>query len=80
MGPIECVAVTEHELPDKLALRSPISFAERMNGVELAHVVGRPITELGRSGAHEVIFLAEFPEELVQGWDDLFREGKEELP
>ncbi|MDQ2946977.1 MAG: hypothetical protein M3Y27_13710 [Acidobacteriota bacterium] len=78
-GPVERVSIPGRKLPDELALRSSVPVTERMNGIELAHVVGRAVAELRKADVPEMALLSKIVREFSEAWNDLLGECEAEL-
>jgi hypothetical protein len=65
-SPYEPVARRESQFANELALRSAVSFAERMNGVDFPEEVCRAMSPRWRGQIPELLFLCEFGKELVE--------------
>jgi hypothetical protein len=71
------VAPRESQFADELALRSAVSFAERMNGVDFPKKVCRAMSPRWRGQIPELFFSREFGKELVEVRPQIFRRRKD---
>jgi hypothetical protein len=75
-SPYEPVASGESQFADKLALRSAVSFAERMNRVDFPEEVCCAMSPRWRGQIPELFFLCELGKELVEVRPQMFGRGK----
>lgn len=76
-SPYEPMASRESQFANKLALRSAVSFAERMNGVDFPKKVCRAMSPRWRGQIPELFFSREFGKELVEIRPQIFRRRKD---
>lgn len=75
--PIEHVSIPYGELPYELPLGPPVSFAKRVNGVDLSQVVRSTICEASSFSSAEKTFFLEIRKGLIQESRDVLSEAKE---
>jgi hypothetical protein len=76
-SPYEPVASGESQFADKLALRSAVSFAERMNRVDFPEEVCCAMSPRWRGQIPELFFLCELGKELVEVRPQMFGRRKD---
>jgi len=74
LSPVNRQSVVKAELRDELALCPPVSFTERMNGVELAKVISASAGEVFEVTARQMPFALQFSACPVEARNNVLRE------
>lgn len=78
--PIESESAPAGQLADRLPLCAAVSIAKGMDGVQLAHVMGRSAGKSRTGEVREVSFLFQLARKLAEALGNLIAEGERELP